>query len=120
MKMVFAIISKSDEDITVTALNEAGFFATKLSSTGGFLKKTNTSIIVGTDDDKVPQVLDILRRYAGKRIDEMPYVAPSMSRPSAGRVGRLGVREVLIQTVCMHKSPGDRSMGDLCLHRYRS
>ena len=81
MKMVFAIISKSDEDITVTALNEAGFFATKLSSTGGFLKKTNTSIIVGTDDDKV---LDILRRYAGKRIDEMPYVAPSMSRPSAG------------------------------------
>ena len=84
MKMVFAIIRKADEDITVPALNEAGFFAPKLSSTGGFLKKTNTSIIVGTDDDKVPQVLDILRRYAGKRIDEMPYVAPSMSRPSAG------------------------------------
>ena len=43
MKMIFAIISKNDEDITVTALNEAGFFATKLSSTGGFLKKSNTS-----------------------------------------------------------------------------
>lgn len=84
MKMVFAIINKADEDITVTALNEVGFFATKLSSTGGFLKKTNTSIIVGTDDDKVPQVLDIIRRYAGKRIDEVPYVAPSMSRPTTG------------------------------------
>ncbi len=84
MKMVFAIISKNDEDITVTALNEAGFFATKLSSTGGFLKKSNTSIIIGTDDDKVPQVLDILTKYAGKRVDEMPYVAPSMVRSGHG------------------------------------
>ena len=80
MKMVFAIISKADEDITVTALNEAGFFATRLSTIGGFLKKTNTSVIVGTEDEKVPQVLDILKKYAGKRIDEMPYVAPSMAR----------------------------------------
>ncbi len=84
MKMVFAIISKADEDITVTALNEAGFFATRLSTIGGFLKKTNTSVIVGTEDEKVPQVLDILKKYAGKRIDEMPYVAPSMARASNG------------------------------------
>ena len=55
MKMVFAIISKADEDITVTALNEAGFFATRLSTIGGFLKKTNTSVIVGTEDEKVPR-----------------------------------------------------------------
>ena len=84
MKMVFAIISKADEDITVTALNEAGFFATRLSTIGGFLKKTNTSVIVGTEDEKVPQVLDILKKYAGKRIDEMPYIAPSMARASNG------------------------------------
>ena len=84
MKMVFAIISKADEDITVTALNEAGFFATRLSTIGGFLKKTNTSVIVGTVDEKVSQVLDILKKYAGKRIDEMPYVAPSMARASNG------------------------------------
>ena len=84
MKMVFAIISKADEDITVTALNEAGFFATRLSTIGGFLKKTNTSVIVGTEDEKVPQVLDILKKYAGNRIDEMPYVAPSMARASNG------------------------------------
>ena len=84
MKMVFAIISKSDEDITVSALNEAGFFATKLSTTGGFLKKANTSIIIGVEDDKVDAVLDILKKYAGKRIDEMPYVAPSMARSHNG------------------------------------
>ncbi len=84
MKMVFAIISKADEDITVTALNEAGFFATRLSTIGGFLKKTNTSVIVGTEDEKVSQVLDILKKYAGKRIDEMPYVAPSMARACNG------------------------------------
>ena len=84
MKMVFAIISKADEDITVTALHEAGFYATRLSTIGGFLKKTNTSVIVGTEDEKVSQVLDILKKYAGKRIDEMPYVAPSMARASNG------------------------------------
>ena len=67
MKMVFAIISKADEDITVTALNEAGFFATRLSTIGGFLKKTNTSVIVGTEDDKVPHVLEIIKKYAGHR-----------------------------------------------------
>ncbi len=80
MKMIFSIINKADEDMTVTALNEAGFFATRLSTIGGFLKKSNTSIIIGTEDDKVHEAIDIIKKYAGKRIDEMPYVAPSMAR----------------------------------------
>lgn len=84
MKMVFAVIAKQDEDMTVTALNEAGFFATKLSTVGGFLKKTNTSLLIGTDDDKVDHVLDILKKYSGKRTEEAPYVAPSMARSSNG------------------------------------
>ena len=34
--------------------------------------------------DDFSRFLDILKKYAGKRIDEMPYVAPSMARASNG------------------------------------
>ena len=77
MKMIFAIISQKDEDVTVSALNKAGFFVTKLATVGGFLRRNNTTIIIGTDDDKVDSVVKIIRTYAGKRTENVPYISPT-------------------------------------------
>ena len=38
-KMILAVLQGDDYELTVKALNKDGFFATVLSSTGGFLKK---------------------------------------------------------------------------------
>lgn len=77
MKMIHAILSHEDEEKTVHELNEAGYYVTKLPSAGGFLRKTNTTIMVVCEDEKVSLALEILKREAGRRTEQIPYVAPS-------------------------------------------
>ena len=43
-KMLLAVIQGDDYPDTVDDLNRSGFFATVLSSTGGFLKKRSVKI----------------------------------------------------------------------------
>lgn len=67
MKMVWAILRKEDEEATTNALNDNGFVVTKLATTGAFLRKKNVTLLIGTEDEKVENVIEILRSHAGKR-----------------------------------------------------
>lgn len=67
MKMIYAIVQSEDGDIVTEELNKAGFFVTRLSTTGGFLRKGNTTLLLGTEEEKVDAVIDIIRRYCAKR-----------------------------------------------------
>ena len=51
MKLILAIIQAADEADSVQELNKRGFFVTKLSTTGGFLKAKNTTLLFGSDDE---------------------------------------------------------------------
>jgi len=66
-KLILAVLQGDDYADTVDELNHCGFFATVLSSTGGFLKKKSMTVMIGVEEEKVPQVLDILKRCAGRR-----------------------------------------------------
>ena len=46
-KLVLAVLQGSDSDNTIRNLNERGFMVTVLSSTGGFLKKKSTTVMIG-------------------------------------------------------------------------
>ena len=48
-KLILAILQEEDYDQTVEMLNEKHFFVTKLSSSGGFLKKKNVTIMIGVE-----------------------------------------------------------------------
>jgi len=61
MKLIMAIVSDEDSNILSDSLNNDGFGATKLCSSGGFLKSGNTTFIIGTDDNRVERALDIIR-----------------------------------------------------------
>ena len=41
MKMIFAMLHSEDVDETVEELNKEKYWVTKLSTTGGFLKRTS-------------------------------------------------------------------------------
>lgn len=60
MKLVLAIINNDDSMIVSSALNKEGFFVTKLSTTGGFLMVGNTTLLIGTEDDRVDRIKAIL------------------------------------------------------------
>jgi uncharacterized protein YaaQ len=70
--MIFAVVNNDDGAVVNAQLVKEGFQVTKLASTGGFLKKGNTTFIIGIDDDKVDVVTDIIRRYSKKRTYTTP------------------------------------------------
>src|SRR6185503_17119523 len=60
VKLVTAIVHNEDAANLVDALLEREFRATRLHSSGGFLKQGNATILVGVDDDKVDAVLQLI------------------------------------------------------------
>ena len=67
MKLLMAIVSSDDSRDVLDRLTKAGFRATVISTTGGFLREGNTTIFLGTEDQKVPQAIDILRQVCRRR-----------------------------------------------------
>lgn len=77
MKLVLGIINSDDSNSVSNALNKAGFFVTRLSTTGGFLKKGNTTLLIGTADEKVDEAIDIIKQCAKKRVEKEPTIPPA-------------------------------------------
>ena len=75
MKMITAIIEERDGDRTIKALNKEGFYCTKLAATGGFLKKSNLTILIGCEDEAVNSAIEIIKREAGRRCEDRLYVS---------------------------------------------
>jgi uncharacterized protein YaaQ len=63
-KLIIAVVQNEDADGVVDALLEGDFRATRLASTGGFLRRGNTTLMIGADEDQVDHVLDLIRRHA--------------------------------------------------------
>ena len=76
-KLVLAVIHEEDYEGVVTALNQHGFFVTKLASSGGFLRKKNTTILIGVDSQRYVELMDILKGRAGKRTKTV-YTTPAI------------------------------------------
>lgn len=80
MKLIFAIIQADDADNVVDILNQNGFMVTKLASTGGFLRKGNVTLMIGTSEEKVNPLIQIFRTECGKR-KQMMYSVPFSESP---------------------------------------
>lgn len=67
MKLIVAVVQNEDADNVIDALLESDFRATRLASTGGFLRRGNTTVMIGVQDHQVDQVLDLIRAEARAR-----------------------------------------------------
>jgi len=63
-KLIIGVVQNEDADAVVDALLEEEFRATRLASTGGFLRRGNTTLMIGADEDQVDRVLDLIRGNA--------------------------------------------------------
>ncbi len=72
MKLVMAIVNSDDSGMVSAALTKDGYSVTKLATTGGFLKSGNTTFIVGVDDDKVDEVIDVIAKQSRRRTQLVP------------------------------------------------
>lgn len=67
MKLIIAIVQDKDSNQLSTEFNQANIRATKLSTTGGFLKAGNTTFLIGIEDDKVQEALDLVKENCQSR-----------------------------------------------------
>ncbi|MFC4075569.1 cyclic-di-AMP receptor [Salinithrix halophila] len=67
MKMVIAVVQDKDSNRLSQALVKENVRATKLASTGGFLKAGNTTFMIGIEDDRVEGVLSLIKENCQSR-----------------------------------------------------
>lgn len=75
MKLVYAIVNNDDSHAVSSALTKAGFSATKLASTGGFLMAGNTTFLICAEDDKVDDIIKVIAAKSRKRKQFVPSAA---------------------------------------------
>jgi uncharacterized protein YaaQ len=61
------IVSSDDSRDVVDRLTRNGYRATVISTTGGFLREGNTTIFIGTEDERVAQAIEIIRQSCRRR-----------------------------------------------------
>ena len=76
MKLVIAIVQDKDSHRLSNALVKSNYRATKLATTGGFLKAGNTTFLIGVDDNKVEDVLRLIKENCKAREQLVSPVSP--------------------------------------------
>ena len=67
MKLLICVINSNDRYPLLDALIERGHSATVLSTIGGFLREGNTTLLIGTPDQRTHDVLRIIRTHCATR-----------------------------------------------------
>ena len=77
MKFYICIVASSLSKKVIQELINKDCLVTRISSTGGFLKKGNTTFFIGTNDDKVEHAVGIIKENSKKRVEKEPTVPPT-------------------------------------------
>ena len=101
MKLILAIVNDDDAAVVSGALTKAKLSATKLATTGGYLKAGNTTFIIG-----VEMAIEIIGNNARKRTqiiqDPSPYgTVNTMAMPLEITVG--GATVFVLDVESFHK-----------------
>lgn len=76
MKLIMAVVQDKDSNRLSSALVKKNFQATKLASTGGFLRSGNTTFLIGIDDQRVPLLLDVIKENCESREQMVAPISP--------------------------------------------
>ena len=63
MKLIYAILHENDSGDAIEALTNNGFTVTRLSSTGGFLRSGNVTLLIGVEPDQVAHVTSLVKQH---------------------------------------------------------
>ncbi len=71
-KLVMMIVADTDADDLMTALVEHNISATKIGSTGGFLRRGSVTIFSGVEESRVDSVLALVNEICPARTELVP------------------------------------------------
>lgn len=70
MKLIIAIMRDIDNEQVSQALIAAGLRVTRIASTGGFLRRGSSTLMIGVDDARVPEAIEVIRKNVSPATDE--------------------------------------------------
>ncbi len=76
MKLIIAVVQDKDVSRLSERLVKESIGATKLASTGGFLRAGNTTFLIGVQDDQVDPVLSIISQNCKARDQLVTPMSP--------------------------------------------
>ena len=78
MKLILTIVNHDDSRGLLDGLMKQGFHATVISTTGGFLREGNATVLIATDDEQVDQVMGIIKERCHTRTRYISPLPPLM------------------------------------------
>jgi uncharacterized protein YaaQ len=78
MKLILAVIQQEDEGALSDALEQHDIGATRIGSSGGFLRTGNVTLMIAVEDARVEQALDLMRRHCQRRTRHLNPVLPNL------------------------------------------
>lgn len=82
MKLIIAIVNSEDAPAVLSELTSGGFSVTKLSTSGGFLRAGNVTMMIGVEEEKVKDALSIIEEFSSRRQQQVPvdstYIGESL------------------------------------------
>lgn len=80
MKLLISVIHRDDTYPLTEALVGEGYAATVISTTGGFLREGNATLLTGVADEQVGEALGIIRANCRARTVRQPLAADGRER----------------------------------------
>ena len=65
MKLILAIVRDDCAADITGALNEEGYRVTRVSSTGGFWRRGNVTLLIGVEEHELEPVLSVIDQHSG-------------------------------------------------------
>jgi len=72
MKLIIAIVSNDDSPALMKELVRNQYFVTKLSSSGGFLRRGNTTLMIGAKDNEIDGIIKLISEHSKTRNELIP------------------------------------------------
>ena len=66
MKLILAVVRDIDTESILNILFPHGFRVTRLASTGGFLRRGSTTLMIGVDEGRENEVIELLKNAVGE------------------------------------------------------
>ncbi len=84
MKLVLAIVQDDDAMDLIEELTDKNFRVTKLSTTGGFLKSGNTTLMMGVEEEAVKDVVKVIEDVCKRRKETVSAPTPTTIGSGSG------------------------------------
>ncbi len=78
MKLVIAIVQSEDAGDLIDGLTRRDFRSTRVKTAGGFLREVNATLLIGVEDERVEEVLTIIRETCTTRRQYVNPLPPVM------------------------------------------